>query len=197
MRFRKGILRPATPFPSLPSGMDRILKKHFDTFRDKRELPPELKKLEGKVKLFDNARLLDEWRNNFKGIQWEDKNGNILRGAVDNILQKRKKLIILDYKTRGFPLKEDTHKHYQDQMNVYNLLFRRNGYQTEDYSYLLFYYPNKVLKNGNIDFHVDVIEIKINVNAAEKLFKEALKTLGAPKPKSHKDCKFCKWHLLA
>ena len=34
--------RPAGIFPSLPSGMDRILKVHFDKFRDKKQLPPEL-----------------------------------------------------------------------------------------------------------------------------------------------------------
>jgi len=34
--------RPAGIFPSLPSGMDKILKIHFDKFRDKGQLPPEL-----------------------------------------------------------------------------------------------------------------------------------------------------------
>jgi len=34
--------RPNGIFPSLPSGMDRILKTHFDKFRDKGLLPPEL-----------------------------------------------------------------------------------------------------------------------------------------------------------
>ena len=35
--------RPSTPFPQLPNGMDRVLKSHFDKFRDKGELPPEIK----------------------------------------------------------------------------------------------------------------------------------------------------------
>ena len=34
--------RPVAIFPSLPSGMDNILKKHFDKFRDRNRLPPEL-----------------------------------------------------------------------------------------------------------------------------------------------------------
>ena len=45
-------------FPSLPSGMDLILKKHFDSFMKKGELPPELKEFNGSVKLFDNVELL-------------------------------------------------------------------------------------------------------------------------------------------
>jgi len=33
--------------------MDRILKDHFDKFMRKGELPPELQKLNGSVKLFN------------------------------------------------------------------------------------------------------------------------------------------------
>ena len=75
LHFNKNIRRPNGIFPSLPSGIDRILKVHFDSYRDKNELPPELKKLKG-VRLFNNIELLKTWRNNLKGIQYKDKNGN-------------------------------------------------------------------------------------------------------------------------
>jgi hypothetical protein len=42
LQFNRGVKRPAGIFPSLPSGMDRILKAHFDRFRDAGTLPPEL-----------------------------------------------------------------------------------------------------------------------------------------------------------
>ncbi|MCH8329260.1 MAG: hypothetical protein IIB81_02615 [Nanoarchaeota archaeon] len=105
LHFNKKIRRPAGIFPSLPSGMDKILKIHFDAFRDKGKLPPEIKELKD-VKLFDNKELLEIWRNNFKGIQWKDKENNLFRGAIDNLLKKGDKLIVLDYKTRGYPLKD-------------------------------------------------------------------------------------------
>ena len=41
----KGVGRPDGIFPSLPNGMDKILKEHFDRFMEKGELPPELKQL--------------------------------------------------------------------------------------------------------------------------------------------------------
>ena len=129
LKFNKNIKRPDTIFPSLPSGMDKILKVHFDSFMEKGKLPPELKDCNDDCKLFDDKELLKVWRSNFKGIQWKDKD-NVLRGAVDNILVKKGKLIVLDYKTRGYPLKEDTHKHYQNQLDIYNLLLRKNNYQT-------------------------------------------------------------------
>ena len=193
LHFKKEIKRPESIFPSLPSGMDRILKAHFDTFRDKGLLPPELKDLKEKVKLFNDAELLNVWRNNFKGIQWTDKNGNIFRGAVDNLLQKGKKLIVLDYKTRGFPLKEDTAKHYQDQLDIYNLLLRKNKYKTENYAYLLFYHPLSINENGDVIFHTDLIKMNIKIKSAEAIFSHALKVLEGRMPKSNEECGFCKW----
>ena len=156
-------------------------------------MPPELQKFNGKLKLFDDEELLNVWRNNFRGIQWTDKKGNLFRGAVDNILVKGKKLIVLDYKTRGYPLKEDTHEHYQDQMDIYNFLLRKNDYQTEDYTYLLFYHPNKVHENGDVDFHADLVKIKVNIDNAKKIFKKAVDVLEGELPAPYDECEYCKW----
>src|SRR3989338_8964809 len=194
LQFNKQIKRPDTIFPSLPSGMDNILKTHFDSFMEKGQLPPELCNSECKdLKLFNDKELLKEWRSNFKGIQTKDKEGNILRGAVDNILTKGDKLIVLDYKTRGFPLKEDTAEHYQDQLDIYNFLLRKNSYKTEDYSYLLFYHPNKVTKEGNVIFNTDLVKMEINISNAQAIFNRALEVLEGEMPKLNKDCGFCSW----
>jgi hypothetical protein len=190
--FNKNIKRPDSIFPSLPSGMDRVLKEHFDRFAKEGTLPPELKDLKG-VKLFDDFKLLDVWRSNFKGIQYTDKEGNLLRGAVDNILVKGKKLIVLDYKTRGYPVKEDTHEHYTDQMDIYNFLLRKNGYETEDYSYLLFYHPIDVLVNGDVKFHSKLIKIPLDTKKAEKILDLALKVLSGRMPKPSAECTYCSW----
>ena len=189
LHFNKGIKRPETPFPTLPAGMDRILKEHFDSFMGK-GLPPELQGLE-RIKLFDDMELLGVWRNNLKGIQWTDGKGNLFRGAVDNILQKDGKLIVLDYKTRGYPLKEDTAEIYQDQLDVYNFLLRKNGFETDDYGFLLFYHPDKVNGNGDVVFHKELVKMEIDVGNAENKFKEALEILEGELPKG--DCGFCKW----
>jgi hypothetical protein len=191
--------RPEGIFPSLPNGMDNILKKHFDKFRDRGELPPELsgnKECIG-CRLFDDKKLINIWRSNLEGVKWEDKNGNILRGAVDNILIKGNKLIVLDYKTRGFPLKDNTHEFYQNQLDLYNFLLRKNGYETEDYAFLLFYVPKEVLETGEVIFDAVLKKIEINVKNAEQIFEEALIILNGPCPS--KDCgEGCEWcNLLA
>ena len=187
--------RPDTPFPSLPSGMDKVLKEHFDRFMEKGELPPEIREygLDNGYKLFSDKTKLDIWRSNQKGIQYKDKtSGILLRGAVDNLLEKGKKLIVLDYKTRGYPLKEDTHEHYITQMDIYNFLLRKNGYDTEDYTYLLFYYPNRVTATGEVIFDTKLIKIKTDSKRGEKVFKESIKILQEKEPKASKECGFCK-----
>ena len=184
--------RPQGIFPTLPSGMDRILKIHFDKFRDKGQLPPELCN-NGEcsdMKLFNDEEKLKIWRNNFKGISWMDKEGNILHGAVDNLLVRGKKIIVLDYKTRGYALKEDTHEHYQHQLDIYNFLLRKNGYETEDFAFLLFYIPKEVISTGEVIFDTTLKKMKINVKNAEKLFKKAIELLNSDCPE--KSCEWCR-----
>jgi CRISPR/Cas system-associated exonuclease Cas4 (RecB family) len=192
LQHKKGVKRPDGIFPSLPSGMDRILKEHFDSYIGKEELPPELKKHKVDAKLFTDRLLLDKWRNNRIGMLWADEKGNRIKGAVDNILTTGKKLIVLDYKTRGYELKEDTHEHYRNQLDMYNLILRKNGYETEDYSYLLFYHPDKVVENIFL-FHTNLVKLDVNVESALKLFSDAIKLLDGPMPESSKECVYCKY----
>jgi len=192
MHHVKGVKHPSTIFPSLPSGMDKILKAHFDTFRANGRLPPELNELSD-VRLFDNMELLDVWRNNRKGIIYEDKKtGAILRGAVDDMLENDGKLIVLDFKTRGFPLKEDTHENYQSQLDIYTYLLEKNGFDVENYSYLLFYYPEKVNGDGSVVFHTKLVKMKTEPKNAEKLFKSAVKVLQSEEsPDAAEGCGYC------
>src|SRR3989344_306581 len=192
LQFKKGIKRPDGIFPSLPSGMDRILKEHFDSYIEKDGLPPELKKHNVEAKLFPDKKLLDKWRDNRQGIKWTDEKGNILKGAIDNILTTGKKLVVLDYKTRGYELKADTHEHYRDQLDFYNFLLRKNGYETEDYSYLIFYHPDKVIDTVFL-FHTNLVKLDVDVKKAEKMFADAIALLDGPMPEASGECGFCKY----
>lgn len=185
------VRRPSGPMSSLPMGMDKHLKNYFDSFRPNK-VPPEIK--ETKAKLFSDMNLLNTWRNNFRGLQWtEPKSGIILMGAVDDMLEKDGKLIVLDFKTRGYALKQDTHLSYQKQIDIYTFLLQRNGHKTEKYGYLLFYHPDKIEDNGSVDFNVDLIKMEAKPSRGKKVFMDAVKCLSGEKPKSHSDCKFCEY----
>jgi hypothetical protein len=186
--------RPSSPFPQLPNGMDRVLKTHFDRFMKQGKLPPELCNNNHceDMKLFDNEELLSLWRNARKyGINWKDKEGNLFYGAVDNILVKGKKLIVLDYKTKGSALKDEDEaaKLYQNQLDAYNFLLRKNDYETEDYGFLLFYYPKEVLATGEVIFETTLVKRRIDVKNAEALFNRAIEMLNEDCP--HKSCVWC------
>ena len=58
MHFNAKVTRPRGIFPSLPSGMDRVIKTYFDHYRG--SLPPEL---EGEVegKLIPDLDLMNQW----------------------------------------------------------------------------------------------------------------------------------------
>ncbi len=183
-----GVKRPAGIMPSLPSGMDLLLKRHFDSYRGK-GLPPALAGLKG-VKLFTGPELR-EWQNNRKGMTWADGNGNVLKGAVDEILEKDGKLIVLDFKTRGFPRKDDTAARYQHQLDTYTFLLRKNGKKTEDYAYLLFFHPTAVGRDQRVSFHADLVKMAVSPENAERLFRKALAVLAGRMPPAAEDCDYC------
>lgn len=189
----RGIHRPSSPFPSLPGGVDSVLKKYFDTFRRKHVLPPEIKgKMSGR--LLDDEGLLKEWRNNRRGLRWYDTDLEAeLMGALDDCLVDGEYFIPVDYKTRGWDAKEDSHSYYQNQLNIYTLLLEKNGYPQKGLAYLIFYSPKEVEAGSKIVFRVEPREVKVYPKEAERIFKAAVKTIRSPQPKSHSTCKFCSW----
>ncbi|HEY4498040.1 MAG TPA: PD-(D/E)XK nuclease family protein [Candidatus Paceibacterota bacterium] len=188
----RGIHRPNGPFPSLPSGIDSVLKKYFDQFRGRGELPPEIKgKVEGK--LLDNP-ILQIWRQNLKGIRFYDEKLDAeLMGALDDCLIDGDAYIPVDYKTRGWLAKDDSHTYYQNQLNVYTLLLEKNGYKHKDFAYLIFYSPKEVLEEGRILFNVEVRKVEVNPKVAYKVFEQAVELLRGPQPSAHSACQFCSW----
>lgn len=165
---------------------------------EKGKLPPEIANHSNceNMKLFNDEKLLEIWRDSRKrGIRWEDKEGNILSGGIDNVLVNGKKLVVLDYKTKGSAAKDDAHKYNQHQLDIYNFLFRKNGYETEDSAFLLFYFPSEVRENGDVVFSTELRKVKTSVKDAEALFKNAIKLLNGECPEAslNEKGKKCEW----
>lgn len=194
LQLNENIHRPRGIFPSLPGGMDLVIKDYFDKYREKNELPPELEgKVEGNL-LHDHA-LLNKWRNWRTGLEYTDENlGVMLFGALDDCLEKDGKFVPLDYKTRGFAPKEgDSEKYYGNQLDCYALMLEENGYPSGDFGYLVYYYPEHVEENGTVIFNVKPIQLKIDPNRARKTLKDAVKLLDGPIPPHHSECEYCIW----
>lgn len=182
--------RVGSIFPSLPSGMDKVLKIYFERYAKKGQVPPEVHPL-GDFKPFHDPQQLKVWMNNRRGIRVSTPEGHTLMGAVDCILEKENTLLVLDYKTRGFPLKDNTASYYQTQMDTYNFLLQENGHQTSDISALLFYYPKSVRADGSVKFNRELVTLHVNIQNPKDLFYGALDCLESAKPDPNEDCRHC------
>jgi CRISPR/Cas system-associated exonuclease Cas4 (RecB family) len=186
--------RPQGPFPSLPGGMDGVIKKYFDKYRG--SLPPEL---EGKVAgvLIDDLPTLNTWRNWRTGLTYTDTERNaVLSGALDDCLRVGEKYAPLDYKTRGYPPKGDGELFYQHQLDAYSFLLAQNGYPIEQFAYLVYYYPQEVSEDGMVRFNVEPKQVAIDIDRARELFERATDFLRGEEPPAHtykNQCAFCAW----
>lgn len=192
LHYNTGVQRPRGIFPSLPGGMDLVIKDYYDHYRG--DLPPELK---GKVKgtLLTDMSLMNTWRNWRTGMEYHDESRNaVLFGALDECLMLNGKYIPLDYKTRGSePRDGDSERYYQTQLDTYGLLLQANGYPVEKFAYLVYYYPEQVGEEGAVKFNVYPIELTLDPNRAKKIFEEAVATLRGGEPTSSANCEYCTW----
>ncbi len=192
--FNKGLRQPMGPFPSLPGGMDLLFKNYFDEYRKKNSLPPEL---EGKVdgaRLFPDLALLDRWRTNMQGIQATfPEYGLFLKGAIDDLLlTDAGEVIVLDFKTRGFPTKENSHSYYQHQLDLYTLLFDKNDYDVASYAYLLFFWPKEYTSAGS-RFESDLVKITVSPEGGRRVLESVSLIIKGPQPSAIPSCGFCRY----
>ena len=194
LKINEKLSRPEQPFSTLPRRMDLLIKAYFDTYRSEKKLPPELV---GKVKgeLFSALELLNKWRNWQTGLRFRDETsgGSVLCGALDDCLVDGGFHIPIDYKTRGFDLKEDSTSYYLNQISFYNLLLEKNGYKITSFGYLVFYILKGLTEFGQGKFEVSIVKINTDTNKAYSIFKEAIEVLNGPLPSMNTKCTFCQW----
>jgi len=107
------------------------------------------------------------------------------------------RIVVLDYKTRGYPPKgENGAPHYYErQVNLYNLILRENGYETANYGLILYFYPDKFTEDGDFVFETELREVEVNINKARKMVRNAVETLEGEIPEHDPECEFCGWNV--
>lgn len=191
----QGVKRPRGIFPSLPSGMDRVIKTHFDRFRAKGTLPSELSGSDFKgIRLFDDQALLEKWRNWRTGLGYQEKDGSVLSGALDDLLVRDGRYLPFDYKTKGsVTTEEDAVKYYQNQLDCYALLLEENKMPTAGFGFLLYYSPKSVGENGAVQFELQPIKIQTDPERARMVFRKAVTLLNGALPAVNGKCEYCAW----
>lgn len=189
LHVNKKIERPRGPFPSLPSGIDRVLKTYFDGYRDQGQLPPLIRgKFEGR--LSSTALTL--------GFN-DASTGARLWGKLDDCVLLPDGLVCpLDHKTRASAPDGPgyTEKYYKFQMDVYTLLLERNGHPTNRTAYVIYYFPTDGQLHDGFPFGVAVHHITTHPEIAYQVFVAGCRCLQGPLPESGDACGYCRWAEL-
>lgn len=200
----KKIDRPRGIFPSLPGGMDRVLKSWYDIFRP--EFPPEVVgRIDGK--LFSDTLRLEKWRNWRSGLSCiVDKRVKVI-GAIDDVIVRECEsaeggllYCPFDYKTRGTEPKDDGSQYYGNQLDIYSLLLSANGLNVAGKGYLVYYWPfglhdyDLVNDITSINFKCQVFSLSVDSDRATEFILKAADCLEGPEPKQNPGCGYCSYN---
>lgn len=199
---RLGVGRPpGFPF-SLNSAVDALLKKEFDIHRAGKTPHPLMEKYHIDAVPFEHEKM-EEWRDSLRrGIRYlHEKTNLILTGGVDDIwVNPEGEIIIVDYKATSkngeVNLDADWQIGYKRQMEVYQWLFRKNGFKVSETGY--FVYCNgdadKEAFDGKLEFDVVAIPYKGDDTWVETALIDAKKCLMQDSvPASVDECDYCQY----
>ena len=195
-----GVAQPGGfPF-NLNTAVDTLLKKEFDIHRARGTKHPLMESYGIDAIPFDHPKM-DEWRNSrFQGITYRVPNTNvIITGGVDDVwVNPKGELIIVDYKATSkeeeVTLDADWQIGYKRQMEIYQWLFRKNGFKVSDTGY--FVYCNgkadKKAFDAKLEFDIKIIPYKGGDSWIDKTVHDAIECLSSDTvPPSGPDCDFC------
>lgn len=197
---RLGIGRPpGFPF-NLNSAVDALLKKEFDIHRANQTAHPLMKQYGVDAVPYEHEQI-EEWRDSLRrGIQYLHEPSNLLiTGGVDDVwVRSDGELIIVDYKATSksgeVSLDADWQIGYKRQMEIYQWLFRKNGFTVSDTGY--FVYCNgdadKEAFDGKLEFDVKVIPYEGDDTWVDQAIVDAHACLVSDiLPPANDECDYC------
>lgn len=200
-----GIDQPSMPGFTLNSAVDALLKKEFDIHRAKNSQHPLMKAYGINAVPFAHEKI-DEWRENFVGIQYFHEPTNfIITGAVDDIwIDPDGQLMVVDYKSTSTEEEitlEGVYKEgYKRQVEIYQWLLRQNSFEVSDTAYFVYANGKKDREafDGKLEFEVQILPYQGNDSWVEKAIFDARaclekESLPAPAP----SCEYCAYRAAA
>lgn len=144
---------------------------------------------------------LNKWRANASGIRFHHPDTNFMvTGAVDDIwVNDKGQLIVVDYKSTAkndeiTSLDAPWHDGYKRQMEVYQWLLRKNGFDVSDTCFWVYANGDKSKDsfNATLSFRMTVIPYKGNDQWIEKTLVKIKSCLDSETPpKASKNCDLC------
>jgi hypothetical protein len=210
-----GISQPSgAPF-TLNNAVDALLKKEFDIHRKNKTLHPFQIKNGIDTIPYDHEDI-EIWRNNKKGIQYLHEQTNFLiYGAIDDVwIRPNGELIIVDYKAKaskddpstflepktnkdGKIVKTEKYKiSYKKQIEIYQWLFRKNGFKVSNTAYFIFANAQKNVDSfsDRLIFEKSLIPYEGNDDWVEPTIIAIRECLSPEtRPDAAHDCDYCNY----
>lgn len=213
---RLEVAKPSMAPFLLNTAVDHLLKKEFDVHRKDATPHPIISDNELKLIPFNHPKI-DEWRENFVGVQYLHTESNFLVfGAVDDLWVEVKggagksaelgKVHVVDYKatSKDDAVKEleDTrwHDQYRRQMEIYQWLLRHNDVDISDTGYFVYVNGRKDLDgfDGKLEFEINLIPYKGKSDWVDEVLVNAKKCLDNDSiPEAGANCEYCKYREQA
>lgn len=198
---RLGVGRPlGYPF-NLNSAVDFLLKKEFDINRAGQTTHSLMKEYGIDAVPFKHE-MMDEWRENFKGVRFYHKPTNlILSGAIDDVwINPKGELFVVDYKSTSkdgeVSLDADWQIAYKRQMEFYQWLLRMKGFVVSNIGYFV-YCNGRTDKNAfdaKLEFDIKIIPYEGNDSWVEGTISDAHKCLMNNNiPEAGDGCDYCRY----
>lgn len=185
LELKHGVRRPDGPSFTLNNAVDELLKREFDIHRTKQSKHPLLEQYGVDAVPLQDDRM-DEWRDALRrGIGYLHKPTNLfLRGGIDDVwVNPKGELIIVDYKATakkvGPSTEDDLYDSYKKQMEVYQWLFRQNGFTVSPTGYFVYVNGKTDAKafDGNLEFDVVLIPYRGSDTWVEPVLEKMKKML--------------------
>ena len=146
---------------------------------------------------------IDEWRDSLRGgVTFQiDHTNVVITGGVDDMwINPQGEYIVVDYKSTSkdteVTLDADWQIGYKRQMEIYQWLFRKNGFRVSDTGYFVYCNGNtdKEAFDGRLEFDIKIIPYEGDTSWVEGTILEAIECLKSDKlPKPDPDCDFCRY----
>lgn len=203
-----GISRPSMPGWSLNSAVDTLLKNEFDLLRKNGESHNLMKKYEINAVPFNHPDLYI-WRddnNKHVGAGVLHKQTNLkIFGIIDDIWidNKTQELYIVDYKatstSQEISLEDEYKKGYKKQLEVYQWIFKKMGFNVSKTGYFLFANAgkNRPKFDGKLEFETSIISYDGDDSWVEPTIFDIKKCLDSSEiPASGEKCEYCAYRKL-
>jgi hypothetical protein len=185
--------------------VDKLLKKEFDIHRAASTAHPFMQAYKIDAVPFRHEKL-DVWRDALGGgVQYlHEKTNLLISGGIDDVwINPDGELLVVDYKATSkdeeVNLDAEWQMSYKRQMEIYQWLFRRNGFKVSNVGYFVYCNGNtdKEAFDGKLEFDVKVIPYEGNDNWVESAVIGVYRCLISDEiPSMSEDCDFCRYRQM-